>query len=349
MAWKGAVLVGLILVAATAAQAKTHRIGYLEAGEYWIYKGEMDAIQVAIKTPDNWKNIGWNGSVEYPADAHLSPGWDNKEGLAQAAQELMNRKDIDLIVAAGTDAVAALLKVNNGTTPIVGIGVADPVKSNFVLTETNSGVDNFTVRIEPGRYKRMFQIFHDVVGFKKLGLIYPNTEAGRKYTNLEDAYEVAKERGFEIIEYTKFTSSETVPECMDGLNALVGKGMDAFFIPTLLCFDWDQNDVKPLMNFLAEKKIPSFARDGSKMVKSGALMGFSSFDFSKRGLFIAERVVRILKGESPRSLPMVDNAVPKISLNLQVAELIGFDPSFDIIAASDEIYQEIILPKKNTP
>ncbi len=34
-----------------------------------------------------------------------------------------------------------------------------------------------------------------------------------------------------------------------------------------------------------------------------------------------------------------------MAVNLQVAELIGFDPSFDIIAASDEIFQEITLPE----
>lgn len=335
-----------VLATATAAQAKTHRIAYIEAGDYWTYKGTLKAIQKAIDTPDNWKQIGWADQLEYPADAHMSPGWGKKEELAAAARELMGRNDIDLIVAAGTDAVDAVLKANNGKTPIVGIAVADAVKSKFVLSEKDSGVDNFTVHLEPGRYKRMFQIFHDVVGFKKLGLIYPNTESGRKYSSVEDARDVAQERGFEIIEYKKIGASETVEECMEGMKTLSAQGMDAFFVPTLLCFDWDQNNVKPLMDFLIEKKVPSFAREGSKVVQAGALMGFSTYDFSKRGMFISDKIIRILKGEKPRSLNMVDNAVPKISLNLKVAELIGFDPSFDIIAASDEIYQEITLPVK---
>ncbi|MEZ4525695.1 MAG: hypothetical protein R2941_07230 [Desulfobacterales bacterium] len=74
-------------------------------------------------------------------------------------------------------------------------------------------------------------------------------------------------------------------------------------------------------------------------------MGFSTVDFSSRGKFVADKIVKILQGEKPRSLPMVDNAIPKISFNLHVAEKIGFNPPFDILAASDELFQEITLPE----
>ena len=135
-------------------------------------------------------------------------------------------------------------------------------------------------------------------------------------------------------------------ECFTGVKNLVSqKKVDAFFIPALNGFDWGQSDVKPIIDYLIENKIPSFAREGTKTVKAGALMGFSTYDFSGRGQFLAERVVKILMGTSPRELSMVDNAIPKISLNIYVAEQIGFDPSFDILGASDEIFQEITLPE----
>ncbi len=323
-----------------------YRIGYIEAGEYWTYTNTLDAIKKALETSADLKKLGWKGKkAEFPKDAHYSPGWDNEKQLIKDAQTLMSRKDIDLIISAGTAATAAILKANNGSIPILGVAVADAVKSKFVINENDSGIDNFTVRIVPGRYKRMFQIFHDVVGFKKLGLIYPDTKSGKQYCNIDDAHQVAQKRGFEIIEYNQIGSSESTEDCLKGIKFLIDAGMEAFFIPPLNCFDWEKNDVKMLLDLLIEKKLPTFAREGSKMVKSGALMGFSTYDFSARSLFLAEKAVRILLGEKPRSLPMVDNAIPKISLNLQVAELIGFDPSFDIIAASDEIFQEITLPE----
>lgn len=325
---------------ADAEQGKIYRIGYLEGGSYWIFSQELDAVKKALS------DMGWKDKVEFPKDAYFSPGWDEdkKPQWAESAKKLMDRTDIDLIIAAGTDAVSALLKVNNQRTPIMGISVSDAIKSKFVLNEKDSGVDNFTVRVAPNQYKRMFEIFHDVVGFKRLGLIYPDTESGKTYTNLDDAQIVAKERGFEVIEYKNITD-EKQEECLSGLRYFADQKVDAFFIPSLVCFDWKHSDVKALLDFLAEKKIPSFARNGTRDVKAGALMGFSSIDFSGRGKFIADKIVKIFQGEKPRSVPMVDNAMPKISFNLHVAEKIGFNPPFDILAASDELFQEITLPE----
>lgn len=326
--------------AADAKEQKVYRIGYLEAAPYWIFSHEMEAIKKSLA------EMGWKDRIEFPADAHFSPGReeDKKPLWSKRAEELMARKDIDLIIAAGTDAATTILKANNRKTPIVAISVSDAIKSKLVLNEKDSGVDNFTVRVAPNQYKRMFEIFHDVVGFKKLGLIYWDTENGKTYTNLDDAHLVAKERGFEIIEYKKVSESGTAEDCFKGLEELVSKKIDAFFLPSLNCFDWKTSDVKMLLNFLSEKKIPTFARNGTRDVKAGSLMGFSSIDFSGRGKFVADKIVRILQGEKPRSLPMTDNAIPKISINLYVAKKIGFNPPFDILAASDELFQEITLP-----
>ena len=92
---------------------------------------------------------------------------------------------------------------------------------------------------------------------------------------------------------------------------------------------------------LIERKVATFAREGTPIVQRGGLMGFSTVSFSERGRFLAERVIAILEGASPRSLSMIDNAIPKISLNLLTAEEIGFNPPLDLLAASDEVYLSI--------
>ena len=74
-------------------------------------------------------------------------------------------------------------------------------------------------------------------------------------------------------------------------------------------------------------------------------MGFSSIDFRPRGKSKAIKIIRIFQGELPRSLPMIDDAPHKISFNLKVAERIGFDPPYDVIGVSDEIFKEITLPE----
>jgi len=333
----------LSLIVDVNASDKTYRIGYLEAGNYWIYNKTITALKVALE------EMGWNGKVEFPQCDHFSPGWDEEKipVRLERAKQLMSRKDIDLIIAMGTGAAQSLLDANNGKTPIFAMCVSDAVKSKFVASEKDSGIDNFTVRIVPDRYRSMFQIFHDVVNFKKLGLLYPDTEDGRQYSNVAVARQVGVERGFKVIEYNKISTAEKTNECEVGLQWLFDQGIDAFFIPAINCFDWTQCDVKKLFDLLIKNKIPSFARNGSQDVKAGALMGFSTIDFSKRGHFLADKLVKILKGKSPRSLNMIDNGIPKISFNIHVIDKIDIDPSFDIdiLGVSDEIFDKIILPE----
>ncbi len=336
----GMVLLAGVLVLAAAPAASAFRVGYLEGGGYWTYSRTLAALRLELDRQ------GWGPRIQYPADAHFSPGWEaeKKAELAGCARRLMARSDLDLILAAGSEATAALLDCNNRRTPIVAMAVADPVRSGFVVSESDSGIDNFTVRIVPGRYRRMFEIFHAEVGFSKLGLMYHDSENERQYASVADAHEVARARGFAILAYPGVSRAETTAECLAGIQTLIAQGMDAFFIPSLVCFDWSQCDVASLLNVLIEHRIPTFAREGQRLVQAGALMGFATYDFSNRGRFLAERVIRILEGAMPRALPMVDHTIPKISLNLAVAKQIGFDPSFDFLRSCDEVFDAISLP-----
>jgi ABC-type uncharacterized transport system substrate-binding protein len=325
----------------STGETRKFRIGYIEAGQFWTFTGTLNA------TKDALARMGWLDKVEFPRDAHFSPGWEpeKKEELQSDARKLMARTDLDLVIAAGTDATKAILAVNNGRTPIIGIAISDPIRAKFIINENDSGIDNFTVYMEKDRYRRMFRMFHEVVGFKKLGLIYSDTENGRLFANVDDGLQIAAERGFQIVEYTKVSRAEKTEECLEGIRSLIKQGIEAFFITQINCYDWSASDVKQLLDELSDNKIPTFAREGTKYVKAGALMGFSTTDFTSRGNFLSDKIVRIFQGEKPRSLPMVDPTKPKISLNLATAMKIGFDPPVDLLGSSDEIFQEVTLPE----
>jgi ABC-type uncharacterized transport system substrate-binding protein len=260
------------------------------------------------------------------------------------AAELMRRNDLDLVVGMGTAAVKALLVANNGRTPILGMGMADPIAAGVVHDLADSGVDNFTCHIIANRWSSMFRVFHDVVRFKKLGILYPNTPEGRVYAALNDAQAVASELGFSLVTYGELSSSESDDECRQGLADLRNQGMDAFFIGPLNCFDWDSNDVGSLLTLLNSWKIPTFARDGSDFVQAGALMGFSTWNFEPTGKFLARQARAVFSGTRPRSVPMVDSAEPTIAINLQTATQIGFFFPLDVLVVSDEIFEHTVLP-----
>lgn len=319
-----------------AADKPVRRIGYLEAGNFWLFDRTYAAFRESM--------TGQTGvRCEYPADAHVSPGWEpaNMARLPQVASDLMHRDDLDLIVGMGTAAVKALLAANTGRIPILGMGMADPLAAGVVSNATDSGVDNFTCHIVADRWSTMFRVFHDVVGFRKLGILYQNTPEGRVYAALDDARAVASELGFSLVEYGQLSSAETDGECRQGLDDLRRQGMDAFFIGPLNCFDWDSNDVAALLRLLDNWKVPTFARDGSDFVRSGALMGYSTWNFKPTGDFLARQAVRIFSGTLPRAVPMLDRMEPTIAINLETGKQIGFQFPLDVLVVSDEIFERI--------
>lgn len=335
-------ITGFVVYSHTVHATPPYRIAYFEAGPSIIYAKTLAAIkQTLVKR-------GWKDKIIFPKDAYYSAGWspEQRKQWQPIAKEIIQRKDIDMLLVAGTDASTHIVGFNDKTVtlPIVSCCVSYPIESKVVKNATDSGADNLTTRIIPERYIRMFRIFHDEVKFEKLGVLFVDTESGQKFANIHDAEKVSKERGFQLIKEV-IIPPLTKERCEQALNNLISRGMDAFFIPSLTCFDWKIDDVNHVLTLLNQHKIPTFARQGSQTVKAGALMGYSTVDYTQRGEFLAERIIRILEGESPHTLTMVDDVIPKISLNTAVAKRIGFDFSIGLLGASDEIYQTLSIEK----
>ena len=326
------------------ANPPVKRIGYLEAGPFWLFDNTWGAFRDGMGKYEDMR-------CEYPTDARLSSGWQPEQmrRLPELAKQLLQRKDIDLVVGMGTAAVKALLAVNDGRTPILGMGMADPIAAGIVKSAEDSGVDNFTCRVEVDRWSSMYRVFYDVVRFHKMGIMFQNSQEGRVYAALGDAQAIASELGFELVLYDGLSSAESTDECRKGLDELHNKGMDAFFIGPLNCFDIGDAGMAPLLQKLNQWKVPTFARDGSEYVKAGALMGFSTWNFGPSGIALAGQAHAILTGTKPRALPMLDQSEPSIALNLATAKAIGFDFPFDVLVTADELHETISQPHPGTP
>ena len=128
-------LCGLFAAAPAAAETKLYRVGYIEAGEYWTYTETYKAIKEYLNKQ------GLSDKVTYPKELHFSPGWDKDAELQKAAQKLMSQKDIDLIIAAGTAATSAILKHNNGKTPVLAMDAdADANLARLLGVETGQTI-----------------------------------------------------------------------------------------------------------------------------------------------------------------------------------------------------------------
>ena len=330
----------LTLVCAPVCAAEStapKKIAYLEKGHFWLFEATRKAFQEAM--------LEKGGNVSYPEALYASPGWDaDTAALRQEARRLLE-SDADLILAAGTAAVRALLDENKGQKPILGIALADPMAAGLMKTPEDSGVDNFSCEVIIDRWKNMYRVFYDIIHFRRLGIMYPAGPDGRVYAAVDDATAISHERGFEVVE--AIIPDESEASCRKGIDELHAKGADAFFIGPLNCFDWSVTDPTPLLRRIHGYGMPTFARDGSQFVQGGALMGFATWDISPTGRKLADAALQVFSGVSPRSLRLTDTAEPIIALNLQTARELGIDLPFDVLVAADEIYENTEKPRMN--
>jgi ABC-type uncharacterized transport system substrate-binding protein len=80
-------------------------------------------------------------------------------------------------------------------------------------------------------------------------------------------------------------------------------------------------------------------------VKSGFLMSISRVGFRPVGMFEAAIMAKIFNGAKPRQLLQLFQESPNIALNLKTAEIIGLYLHANVLAAADEIYNEISAPE----
>ncbi len=211
-------------------EGKKWRIGCYGGGEYidyrkslevtvkslmdlgWIKKKDMP-LQEGPKTLELWKWLSTeiqSDYIEFVMDAHYNAKWDDslrKKTVARLIRRLSKKKDIDLVFSLGTWAGQDLAN-NEHDTPIIGMSISDPLTSGIVKGIDDSGYDHVLARLDPFRDERQIRIFHDIVGFKRLGIAFEDTVMGRSYVALDKAEKIAKERGFEIVKC--FTKHENI-------------------------------------------------------------------------------------------------------------------------------------------
>ena len=346
---------------------KKWRIGYYEGGKYMSYQkvlvatiqglDELGWIEVS-EIPDqyktgeqtkqfwNWLSINVKSKyIEFPEDAYYSANWieETRIKMVEEIFDRLNRKnDIDLMIAMGTWAGKDLANDKHHT-PTMVLSTSDPIASGIIKSVEDSGFENIHARVDPYRYQRQVRIFHDIIGFKKLGIAYENSEVGRSYSAIDMVESVAKEHGFEIVHcFTKDEvpdvkiAEESAKHCFRELGK---KKIDAIYVTVQNGIN--KNTVPELAAILNSFRIPSFSQYGSSFVRQGFLLSISRAGFKHLGRFHAKTFAKVFNGAKPGQIGQLFESPPKIAINLKTAEIIRYDPPVDVLGAADEIYQDI--------
>lgn len=255
---------------------------------------------------------------------------------------LQRKRDIDLMIVTGTSAGLALAKGAHSV-PTLIFSTSDPVGSGIIKSPDDSGKDNIWAHVDQGQFRRQVQVFHDIFEFKKMGLVFEDSELGRSYIAYNDIETIAQERGFKLISYSvkepvDLPDQDRYYRDLRRAYRKVAGEVDAMLLTV--------SPTKPemLSNLLTpfyQRQIPVFSQAGAFEVEYGALMSITQNDYPNLQKFAAETIANVFHGVKPRLLPQVFESTPRIILNLEVAKKIGYKPSFDILYVADEIYREI--------
>jgi ABC-type uncharacterized transport system substrate-binding protein len=347
----------------TKKDGRKWRVSYLEGGDYINYPLNLRAIVEGLArlgwveplevpkfkgddTGEMWSWLAKNAkskSLEFAPDAYWSADWDDekrKKLKGEVIARLREKKDVDLMIAMGTWAGQDLAN-NEHSVPTMVVSTSDPIKSKIIVSAEDSGYDHLHAKVDPERYANQVRLFYEVVGFGRLGIVYEDSVDGRTYAAIEDVQKVAKELGFQLVKCEAPFSGISVGEATAGVikcHQELASKVDALFLTVhrgVVC-----EAMPEIMAPLLANDLPTWSQRGSGEVREGVLMSISRADFGEIGLFHAQVMDHVFNGDKPRDLGQIFQDPKAIAINLETAQKIEYDPSFDILAAADEIFEE---------
>jgi putative ABC transport system substrate-binding protein len=268
---------------------------------------------------------GQNIEIEFRAAG------DRTERLQALATDLV-QKNVAVIAAAGGPPAAVAAKRATTTTPVVFASGGDPVKLGLVSSFNRPG-GNLT-----GLYyllnelvkKRMALLRELVPGAKRIAvLVNPSNPAEAEPTS-RDASAFGRELGLE----TQVFNATTAAEIREALTAMADWRPDALFVAPDPFF----SGASPIFVELTTKySLPAsyFARS---MVEAGGLMSYGP-DVVEAQRLLGVYVGRILKGEKPGELPVVQPDKYDLVINLKTAKALGIEVPFTLLARADNVIE----------
>ncbi len=335
------------------------RIGYCESQPYFEFDGILYGIVNGLEemgwlentsalpytpfqedTGSMWQWLATHDLgpyIEFVEDAHYDLSVDSGEEIIKRLQD---DKDIDLMILNGTLAGLTLAS-DKHSVPSLVFGTSNAVKSGIIESENDSGMNHIWAHVDPGVFKRQVEVFYDIFHFKKLGILYVNDSFRRDFAAVDDVESVAQEKGFEVVHHQMVYDPNNIEKYhKDVLEAheKLAREVDAMYVTNGA---WETSKIYELLEPFYKKKIPVFSQVGSGEVRHGSLISLARANYYGIGSFGAQTIAAVFKGISPRSLPQCYEDAPSIALNLEVAGIIGYKPTFDILLVADEIYLKI--------
>jgi putative tryptophan/tyrosine transport system substrate-binding protein len=307
---------------ARAQQPALPVIGFLHSASPGPYAKMVAAFREGLK--DTGRVEGRNVAIEF----RWAEG--DYDRLPALAAELV-RRPVAVIAAVGGNVSALAAKAASSTVPIVFNTGSDPIKSGLVASFNRpggnvTGVSFFGVALGQ---KRLELIRELVPNARTMAMLvnpaFPDTEI-----ELNDVQTAARAVGQQI--YVLIASSER--EIDTAFGTAVQKGTGAILVSSDPFFNRRRDQLVALS---ARHAVPTIyqLRD---FADAGGLMSYGN-NFTDLYRQVGVYAGRILNGEKPTDLPVVQPTKFELIINLKTAKALGLTVPDKLLVTADEVIE----------
>jgi putative ABC transport system substrate-binding protein len=307
-------------LAARAQQPAMPVIGFLSA-----QSAELDYKDATVPFLSGLKETGYVEGQNVAIEHRYAENQIDR--LPALAADLVRRR-VAVIATLGTPATLAA-KAATTTIPIVFVAGVDPIASSLVASLNRPGANltgtaNLTVELGPKRLQLLRELIPNAAVFGVLVDPLPSQSA---IAGLQAA---ARTMGLQLVEVNARTDSDLEPAFATFSRQRVGAvlvGFSGYYFANM----------KQLVALADRHTLPAIFAFREYALAGGLMSYGSSLGdmYYQAGLYTG----RILKGEKPADLPVVQASKLELVINLKTAKALGLTIPETLLATADEVIQ----------